>query len=274
MTMRVAFQGEVGAYSHLAAQELLGADMEVVPCVSFDDVFSAVEEARVDRGIVPIENSLGGTIHRNYDLLLRHALNIVAEHSLQISHCLIGRPESRLENVRIVRSHPQALAQCEHRLRAMGVKEEVAYDTAGSVKELAGTDRPDVAALASRLAAQVYGMKILQHDMQDHANNHTRFLVLAREASGATPSGLAKASVAFSLKNVPGALFKALAVFALRDIDLTKLESRPIPGQTWNYMFYLDFVTDDFAGRGQRAIEHLKEISVMLRVLGVYRSAL
>jgi prephenate dehydratase len=155
----------------------------------------------------------------------------------------------------------------------MGLTEEAAYDTAGSVKELAESGRPDTAALASRLAASVYGMQIMQPEMQDHENNQTRFLLLAREAQQQGVEGPLKASVAFSLKNMPGALFKALAVFALRDIDLTKLESRPLPGETWNYMFYLDFVVEDYDERGRRAIDHLQEISTMLRVLGVYPRA-
>ena len=270
MTLRVAFQGEVGAYSHLAAKEALGESIELVPCVSFDDVFEATESGGVDRAVVPIENTLGGTIHRNYDLLLRHSLHIVGEDSLRIAHCLIAAPGVDLKDIVLVRSHPQALAQCEHRLRELGLKSEVAYDTAGSVKDLAESGRRDQAALASPLAAQVHGLAVLLQDMQDHQANHTRFLILGRSPLEKIPRGDLKVSVAFSLKNLPGALFKALAVFALRDLDLTKLESRPLPGKTWEYMFYLDFVTDDFEERGKRAIDHLGEICGMIRVLGVY----
>jgi prephenate dehydratase len=271
--MRVGFQGELGAYSHLAAREVIGAAVEVVPCVSFDDVFERLEAGDVDRGIVPVENSLAGTIHRVYDLLLRHSLHIVAEHVLKIAHSLIVAPGVELSQVEAVLSHPQALAQCEHRLREMGLPTEAAYDTAGSVKQLSESGRCDAAALASELAAEVYGMRVLRSDMQDHADNYTRFVVLAREPLASHPEGPLKVSVAFSLKNEPGGLFKALAVFALRDLDLTKLESRPIPGRTWEYMFYLDFITDDYAGTGQRAIAHLEEICGMLQVLGVYPRA-
>ena len=180
MTLRVAFQGEVGAYSHLAAKEALGESIELVPCVSFDDVFEATESGGVDRAVVPIENTLGGTIHRNYDLLLRHSLHIVGEDSLRIAHCLIAAPGVDLKDIVLVRSHPQALAQCEHRLRELGLKSEVAYDTAGSVKDLAESGRRDQAALASPLAAQVHGLAVLLQDMQDHQANHTRFLILGR----------------------------------------------------------------------------------------------
>ncbi|MBK8480690.1 MAG: prephenate dehydratase [Proteobacteria bacterium] len=270
MSLRVAFQGERGAYSHLAAQALLGPNVEVLPCVSFDEVFDTVASGAAERGVVPVENSLAGTIHRVYDLMIRHSLHIVGEHALRIAHSLIAAPGVALEDVRVVLSHPQALAQCEHRLRALGLKSEVAYDTAGAVKLLAESGRRDAAALASPLAAEVYGMQVLREELQDHEHNYTRFAVLNREALTERPSGDLKISVALSLHNEPGALFKALAVFALRNLDLTKIESRPLPGRTWEYLFYIDFVSDDFANKGRRALGHLEEICGMLKVLGVY----
>lgn len=270
MSLRVAFQGERGAYSHLAAQALLGASIELLPCASFDEVFEAVASGSADRGVVPVENSLAGTIHRVYDLLLRHPLHLVGEHALRVAHSLIAAPGVTLADVRVVLSHPQALAQCEHQLRALGLVGEVAYDTAGAVKLLAESGRRDAAALASPLAAEVYGMQVLREEMQDHEHNFTRFAVLSREPLTERPPGDLKVSVALSLQNEPGALFKALAVFALRNLDLTKIESRPLPGRAWEYLFYVDFVTDDFAGKGQRALGHLEEICGMLKLLGVY----
>ena len=276
--MRVAFQGAFGAYSDLAAREALGASAQTVPCSSFDEVFQRVENAEIERGVVPIENSLAGTIHRNYDLLLRHNVTIVGEYVLPVDHCLIAAPGVSLADVRIVVSHPQALAQCEGRLRELGLTPEVGLDTAGSVQQLSVGIRRDAAGLASRLAAEVYGMEILVEHMQDHADNFTRFLLLReaqaprelRRAHWPQEDEVLKTSVAFALPNQPGALFKALAVFALRDLDLTKLESRPIAGQTWQYMFYLDFISPAGSSAGSRALQHLEEISELLRVFGSY----
>lgn len=286
MTLRVAYQGEPGAYSDLAAREALGGAIETVPCESFDAVFERLAAGKVERAVVPVENSLAGTIHRVYDLLLRHDLSIVGERTLTISHCLIAAPGVTLEEIEVVRSHPHALAQCEHRLRDLGLAVEIAADTAGAVKALAASGSRKAAALASAWAAEVYGLSVLQTAMEDHVHNYTRFIVLARDATaepiaagedgddgndGNAPAEL-KVSVAFSLDaNVPGALFRALAVFALRDLDLTKIESRPLPGEeSWAYMFHLDFVTDDFMARGARALEHLGEVAPVVELLGVY----
>ena len=265
---RVAFQGERGAYSEMAARAALGSEIEPVPCRTFDDVFASVETGECDLGLVPIENSLAGSIHRNYDLLLRHALHIVGETQLRIEHCLIANPGVELSEIRVVRSHPQALAQCEHHLAEMGVTAEAAYDTAGSVRDLRDSGARDVAALASRLAAEIYGMVVLKEGMEDDRQNYTRFLVLAREP--VDPSGESKTSIVFALRNSPGVLFRALACFALRDIDLTKIESRPIPGSRWEYRFYLDFIGSQHGGAGERALAHLAEMATELRVLGTY----
>jgi arogenate/prephenate dehydratase len=276
--MRVAFQGDRGAYSELAARQALGDSLETVPCRSFDEVFELVEKGGVERGIVPIENSLAGTIRRNYDLLLRHSLRIVGEHSLPVRHCLIAHPSVELADVEIAVSHPQALAQCERRLVSLGIEPEPAYDTAGAVRSLSDGARKNAAAIASSYAAEVFNMRILQANLQDYPHNFTRFLVLSREplaaAEGDTElsddAGQTKISIAFSLQSGPGTLFKALAVFALRDLDLAKLESRPNPERPWDYLFYLDFLTNDPAGAAQRSLAHLEEIASMLTVLGTY----
>lgn len=265
---RVAFQGERGAYSQMAAQAALGDTILPVPHRTFDDVFASVEAGDDDRGLVPIENSLAGSIHRNYDLLLRHKLHIVGETQLRIEHCLIANPGVEIGDLEIVRSHPQALAQCEHHLDEMGLQAEVAYDTAGSVRDLRESGERNVGALASRLAAEVYDMAILREGMEDDKQNYTRFLVLSREP--VDPQNEPKTSIVFALENTPGALFKAMACFALRDVDLSKLESRPIPGSTWEYHFYLDFIGSQHRGAGQRALAHLGETATELRVLGTY----
>lgn len=269
--MRIAFQGEPGAYSEAAAIQHFGASVETIPCETFDDLFAAVASSRADCAMAPIENSLAGSIHQNYDLLARHELHIIGEHILRVEHCLIAAHDVAIEDIKQVMSHPQALAQCDHYIRARGWKRQVVYDTAGSVKMLRESGARDTAAIASERAAQVYAMQILRRNIEDNPQNFTRFLVLAREP--AAPEQPCKTSIVFTLKNVPGALFKALSVFALRDIDLTKIESRPIPGAPWEYMFYLDFAESVHAERGQRALSHLAEIASMLRVFGSYPRA-
>lgn len=264
----VAFQGEPGAYSEAAVLAHFGPRARPLPCPSFEQAFAAVQSGQAALGMLPIENSLAGSIHRNYDLMLEHDLHIVGEHYLRVKHCLIGLPGAAIEQIKKVISHPQALAQCDHTLRALQVATEPVYDTAGSVKLVKEGDDPTVAAIASSRAAQVYGMNILREGIEDNPANYTRFLALARQA--APPVENAKTSIVFSLKNKPGALFKALSVFALRDIDLSKIESRPLAGQPWEYLFYIDFLASADEPNGARALEHLGEMAASLRVLGVY----
>ncbi|MDK2981384.1 MAG: prephenate dehydratase [Chloroflexota bacterium] len=265
--MRVAFQGEPGAYSEEAGLAYYGqADMQ--PCESFADVFDAVAGGACPAGLIPIENSLAGSIHQNYDLLLSHDLHIVGEYFLRVRHCLIAFPDAELADIQKVISHPQALGQCAGNLRAMGVKTEAVYDTAGSVKLLKESGERSCAAIASRRAAEIYGMRILREDMEDNPENYTRFLEIAPQA--VHPQGEAKTSIVFSLKNVPGALYKTLRVFAERDIDLTKMESRPLVGKMWEYLFYIDLVGSVDYEPGRGALEALREITLMQRILGCY----
>lgn len=269
MSVRVAFQGEPGAYSEAAALEHFGPATVTVPCESFDAAFAAVTAEAVDFGLLPIENSLAGSIHRNYDLLLQHDLHIVGERYLRVQHCLIAPPGAALAGLRRVISHPQALAQCERYLKALsGVKAEAASDTAGSVRLVRDQGDLTLAAIASRRAAVVYGMQILAEGVEDDPANFTRFLALAR--TPVDPQTDAKTSLVFTLKNIPGSLFKALSVFALRDIDLTKIESRPLVGRPWEYLFYVDVAAAQSEPALARALEHLGEYALMLRVLGSY----
>lgn len=269
--MRIAFQGEPGANSEAAAVKHFGEGIETVPSENFEILFERVANGSADYAVAPIENTLAGSIHQNYDLLARHDLHIVGEEILHIEHFLIAAPGVTLDQIRTVISQPPALAQCEHYVHARGWAREAAYDTAGAVKMLKASGRRDAAAIAPRRAADVYGMNILESNIEDNAENYTRFVVLGREPIEPKPPY--KTSVVFTLKNVPGALFKALSVFALRDIDLTKIESRPIPGSPWEYSFYLDFSESIFEERGKRALDHLGEITTTLRVLGSYPRA-
>ncbi len=268
--MRIAFQGEPGAYSEAAALRF-SDHADVVPCESFEDVFAAVASGKATHGILPVENSIGGSIHRNFDLLLEHDLPIVGEVTLPITHNLMALPGTRLEDVRRILSHPQALAQCERFLRSMsGVSVEATYDTAGSAKLVKEHNFTEAAAIASERAAQVFGLDILRAEVQDYSDNITRFLLVSR--TGETGDQVDKTTVVFSLPNEPGSLFKALSVFALREIDLTKIESRPIRGRPWEYLFYVDIPIGRHDPRCARALVHLAEFARSMRTLGSYPS--
>lgn len=267
-----AFQGEAGAYSEQAAIEFFGKGICTLPCVTFEDIFSSIKENRATHGMLPIENSLTGSIHQNYDLLLKHNLNIIGEYHLRVSHCLLALPGVKLEEIRRVYSHPQALAQCEANLSRLGVEKVVDLDTAGSARLIRDGKDPQAAALASAHAGEVYGLHILVREMEDNLANFTRFLVLCQENPVQyQPEGQTyKTTIVFSVPNVPGSLFKAMSVFALRDINLTKIESRPISGKPWEYLFYIDFIGHIEDKNCARALEHLGEIAEFMRVLGSY----
>ena len=273
--LHCTFQGEPGAYSELAAIEYFGDDVVTVPCQTFDEVFNSVSGSTstdLIYGMIPIENSLAGSIHRNYDLMLRHELHIVGEYHLRVNHCLLALPGVKQKDVQRVHSHPQALAQCDANLTAMGFEKVAEADTAGSAQMIRERGDHSAAALASKRAAEVYGLVVLAENMEDNPENYTRFLVLSQEPLGSdTLQGDDfKTSIVFSLHNEPGSLFKALSVFALRDIDLTKIESRPIQGKPWEYMFYVDFAGHIETETCKRALDHLSEYAAFLRVLGSY----
>jgi prephenate dehydratase len=269
----IAFQGEVGAYSEEAILEHFPTSTaQTLPCSSFYDVFSAVSQRSADLGFIPIENSVAGSIYQVYDLLTRNNLWIVGEHYLRVNHCLIAQPGTAIQNIRKVISHPQALMQCDGYLNNLtNVQTEQVYDTAGSVKMLAEKNDPGLAAIASRRAAEIYGMAILGEGIEDDPANFTRFFIIARNPI--TTKAPAKTSIVFTLENAPGALFKTMSVFALRDIDLTKIDSRPLIGKPWDYLFYMDFRGAQQDPVIQRALENLDEYTLMLRVFGSYPDA-
>src|SRR6185436_620425 len=268
--MRIADQGEPGAYSEAAALAF-DAEATPVPCKSFEDVFQAVSDGTAARGIIPMENTIGGSIHRNYDLLVEHELPIVGEVQLKVDHCLLALPGVRLDEIRVVHSHPQALAQCERFLRGLpGVEIAAVYDTAGGAKLIREKALRHDAANASSRAAKVFGLEILQRGIQDFDTNITSFFVIARQP---ITEGADKTSIVFALPSQPGSLFRALSAFALRNIDLTKLESRPIRGRAWEYMFYADLAVSREDLNCARALVNLAEFARWVRTLGTYRSA-
>ena len=268
--MRIAYQGETGAFSEAASRQV-DASAELLPCKSFEDVFSAVDSGAADYGVLPIENSIGGSIHRNFDLLLEHQLPIVGEVEVPVVHNLLALPGRSIADVKRVYSHPQALAQCDRFLRTLsGVEIIATYDTAGSAKMIADQKLGDAAAIASERAAQVFGLEPLESSIQDYDTNTTRFLVVGRAPLSSAPAD--KTTIVFTLTNEPGALFKALAAIALRGIDLTKLESRPFPSRKWEYLFYADLAAARDELPCARALAHLAEFAPMVRVLGSYPS--
>jgi prephenate dehydratase len=268
--MKIAYQGEPGAFSEAAARRV-DPDAPLIPCRSFDEVFDTVQAGTAAYGVLPIENSIGGSIHRNYDLLLERNLPIVGEVELPVVHHLLALPGATLDGLRRVYSHPQGLAQCERFLRTLTNVEIIAtYDTAGSAKMVADAGLTDAGAIASARAGEVFGLQSLAASVQDFDDNITRFLVVgAAPLPNRAPD---KTSIVFSLPNEPGSLFKALSVFALRGISLTKLESRPIPGRPWEYLFYVDLAAARDEVPCTRALAHLGEFAPLLRTLGTYAS--
>jgi prephenate dehydratase len=267
----VAFQGELGAFSHMAIRQLCGPDTEAVPYPRFDLIFRAVRDGETGAAMVPIENTLHGSVHENYDHLLHYDLPIVAETSVRIVHNLIAIPGTRFSDVRQVYSHPVALNQCLDFFAAHPqLEKKPYYDTAGSVKMLAEEKPAASAAIASALAAELYGCRILRKSIEDDRQNFTRFFLLARQARPRRKDLQYKTSLVFTTRNTPGSLFRALAALALRDINLVKIESRPLRGQPWEYLFYLDFLGHVEDPNVVNALEHLREVADLFRLLGCY----
>jgi len=280
--MKVAIQGELGAFSHEAAERMLPR-CTVVPCARSVEVFDRVEDESVGAAVIPIENTLAGTVAEHADLMLTREVFIQAEYLLRIVHNVIAAPGVRLGSLRRVLSHPVALDQCRDFFRRHPKIEAVPfYDTAGSVKHVIAEKLQDAAGIAGKQAAREYSGSILQSGVEDDKSNFTRFFLIRKLGKTAKkkgsdyhrliPRGANKTSIVFKVKNVPGALFKSLSVFALRDISLSKIESRPMRGRPWEYVFYVDFLrSDDEPARN--ALRHLGEVAEFVKVLGIYPAA-
>ena len=267
----VAFQGEVGAYSEEAALQFFGPLITTKPYESLDEVFKVVERDEMQFGIIPVENSLEGSISRSYDLLLDSSLRVCGEIELRVVHCLIANPGTRLDLIKRVYSHPQALSQCRTFLKHLGGELIPTYDTAGSVKMIKEGSITDGAAIASARAAEIYDMKVIASEIEDNPNNFTRFFVLSRE--DCPPSGNDKTSIVFSVKHKPKALYDFLKAFATRDINLSKIESRPTRQRPWEYNFYLDFDGHREDKAPREVLKSLERNSLFLKVLGSYPKA-
>lgn len=274
-SLRIAFQGERGAFSEEAAIRLLGEEISTVPRPTFDSLFAAINEGAADRILAPVENTLAGSVHRCYDLLLASSLEITAEVVHPIAHFLIGVPGARLETIRRVESHPVALAQCENFfVTHPAIRRVAAEDTAGSVRDVVQSGDPSRAAIASVRAARVYGGTILAEHLEDDRANYTRFLLLApQQREAQTIPNANKLSLVLQLAHRPGSLWHAVGVFARRNINLLRIESRPVAGKPWEYMFYLDLAATLADGETQVALRDLREHTDELRVLGCYVAA-
>src|SRR5215471_15415672 len=289
MTMKIAIQGELGSFSHEAAEKMLPR-CTVVPCARSAEVFDRVEAGTVSAAVIPIENTLAGTVAEHADLLVARHVFIQAEYLLRIVHNLIAAPATKIGSLRKVLSHPVALDQCRDFFRRHPNIEAVPfYDTAGSVKHVTENRLQDAAGIAGKQAAREYSGKILRAGIEDNKHNFTRFFLIRKRNRGSRNSGRSlpawdggyerlippranKTSIAFQVRNLPGALFKSLSVFALRDISLSKIESRPMRGRPWEYVFYVDFLRgDDEPARN--ALHHLGEVAEFVKVLGVYPAA-
>jgi len=277
---RIAFQGERGAFSEEAARQLLGAAIDVLPCPRFEDVFRSLQEGAATGAVIPIENTLHGSVHENYDHLQRYEFPIVAETNVRIVHNLMAPPGVPFSRIRRVYSHPVALNQClDFFARHPRMERVTHYDTAGSAKTIMEEGLRDAGAIASAVAAEIYGARILRRSIEDDRRNFTRFFLLRtseyarKHARRIPPNAQWKTSLVFSTRNIPGALFRCLSAFALRDLNLTKIESRPLRGKPWEYLFYLDFLGRVDAPAARNALGHLGELADVLKVLGCYPRA-
>ncbi len=274
MKRKVSFQGELGAFSQVALHQLTGDNSEPVALPTFQEVFESVAIGKCDAAVIPIENTLHGSIHENYDHLLHFGLAIQGETFVRIVHNLIACPGVRSSAIRRIYSHPVALNQCRLFFDKHPEYERIPfYDTAGSVKMILEKALPDAAAIASAAAAGIYGAKILKKSIEDDRANFTRFFLLEPPQKKLKPADVTKkykTSLVFTVKNVPGALFKCLSAFALRDLNMTKIESRPLRGKPWEYLFYLDFLGHQEDTVAKNALNHLAELADMLRVQGCY----
>jgi prephenate dehydratase len=271
MTTKVAFQGERGAYSEEAIHQFFGSDVETVPLRRFSDIFEALRTQAVQFGALPVENSTAGSINQAFDLLLEHDTRIWAEVILRVRHALLAPPGTALEDIECVRSHPQALAQCDRYIQAHGWTPESTYDTAGSARDLVASPEPGVAVIASRLAGQLYGLDELDYGVEDSSHNYTRFFMVSNEVPARAERN--KTTIVLSTRHVPGALVSCLEELAKRDINLTKIESRPRRDRPWHYVFYLDFEGHWQDAACREALTELLLKASFVKVLGSYPAA-
>lgn len=270
-TRIIAFQGEPGAYSEQAIRQHFGDTVQTLPCRSFAEIFDAIRDGRATHGMLPVENSLAGTVIPAYDQLVDHDLHVQAEVIVRVEHCLVAPRGTELADIQRAQSHYQALGQCEQTLKRLGIEPVTYYDTAGAARDLAAHPEPGTAAIASALAAQTYGLDILIHNLEDLDFNFTRFFVLGHEMPPRQDPS--KTSIIFTTRHEPGALYQVLSELAARQINLTKIESRPRRNRPWHYLFYVDFEghEDDPAVR-EALLGILKQAS-FLKVLGSYPAA-
>lgn len=267
----VAFQGEHGAYSEQAVRQQFGMEVNTLPCRSFSEIFNALQDGRAAYGMLPVENSLAGTVVPAYDLLVDHDLHVQAEVILRVRHCLMTPPDTKLEDVRRVISHYQALGQCEQTLKRMGLEAVDYYDTAGAARDLAANPQPGTAAIASELAAQTYGLEILARHLEDQDFNYTRFFVLGYPPPPRKDPS--KTSIILTTRHEPGALYSVMGELAQRGLNLTKIESRPRRNRPWHYLFYVDFEGHADDPVVQQALLGILNRASFLKVLGSYPAA-
>ncbi|MEE4114361.1 MAG: prephenate dehydratase [Desulfobacteraceae bacterium] len=271
--MKVAFQGIRGAYSEMAVHEHFGKAVETVGCDAFDDVFDVVESGAATYGFIPVENSIAGTVVENYDLLFANDIFVIAEVYLPIRHTLLAKKGARLDEIKEALSHPHALKQCKAFLKSKNIKMVPAYDTAGAAQAVAAGDRLDCAAIASALCAEIYDMEILERDIQTNSSNTTRFFVIAKKENVPVGHKTGKTTVAFKTRHYPGALVDCLKIFQKYSLNLTKLESRPIPENPWEYVFYAAFEAGIDADEVKSAIGELTLHALFVKLLGSYPKA-
>ncbi len=269
--IKVAFQGERGAFSEDAAAKLFGKDIDFLPCMRLKQVFEFVSQDKVEFGVVPLENSQAGSINETYDLLLAYPLNISAEVILRVSHCLMALPGQKLADITTVYSHPQALAQCDEFLSKLKVEVMPNYDTAGSAKMIEEKKLKHCAAIASKRAADIYGLEILAPEIETSANNYTKFVAVSKQKARRAQRN--KTSLVFATEHKPGSLYRVLGIFATRNINLTKLESRPSRAKPWEYVFYADFEGHLDGQVCREAIRELQKETTFIKILGSYPQA-
>lgn len=271
MMLNIAFQGERGAFSEDAAIKLFGEDIDFLPCIHLRDVFQAVLDDNANFGVVPVENSQAGSINETYDLLLVYSLNIFAEIILKISHCLMALPGQSMADIKTIYSHPQALAQCEEFLSKLRTDIVPTYDTAGSAKMIKKRQLKQCAAIASRRAADIYDLEVLSPKIETNINNYTKFFTISNQK--AEPAHKNKTSLVFAVRNMPGTLYSILGIFASRNINLTKLESRPSKSKPWEYVFYADLEGHIDSETYQEALMELSKKTTLAKILGSYPQA-